>query len=81
MADPKKRRSRDVASRAWQIVQEAIGEEPKYEPEEEEKNPAAVELGRRGGKARAEKLSKEERSEAAKAAAAARWHKHSEALD
>ena len=45
----------------------------------EEKNPAAVALGRmgglRGGKARAEKLSAERRSEIAKAAAAKRWGK------
>jgi len=41
------------------------------------KNPAAVELGRRGGleggKARAAKLTKEQRSEIARKAAAARW--------
>jgi hypothetical protein len=46
-----------------------------------DKNPAAVELGRlgglKGGKARAKKLSAEERSEIAKAAAAARWKKKS----
>ncbi len=45
----------------------------------EEKNPAAVELGRRGGlkggKARAAKMTKEERSESARKAAKARWAK------
>ena len=45
----------------------------------EEKNPAAVELGRlggrKGGKARAEKLSPERRTEIAKKAAEARWAK------
>jgi len=45
----------------------------------EEKNPAAVELGRRGGlkggKARAAKLTPEERSESARKAAKARWAK------
>lgn len=44
-----------------------------------EKNPAAVMLGRKGGlkggKARAEKLSAEERSEIARNAAIARWSK------
>jgi hypothetical protein len=44
-----------------------------------EKDPAAVELGRRGGerggKARAEKMTPEERSEAARQAAQARWRK------
>ena len=45
----------------------------------EEKNPAAVELGRlggkKGGKARAEKLSPERRKEIARKAANARWEK------
>lgn len=37
------------------------------------KNKAAQELGRKGGKARAEKISPERRSEIAKKAAAKRW--------
>jgi hypothetical protein len=45
----------------------------------EEKNPAAVALGKlgasKGGKARAKKLSKEQRSAIAKKAAQARWAK------
>ena len=45
----------------------------------EEKNPAAVELGRlgglKGGKARAEKLTPEQRKEIARKAAKARWEK------
>jgi hypothetical protein len=45
----------------------------------EEKNPAAVALGKlgasKGGKARAEKLTPEQRSEIAKKAAKARWAK------
>ena len=45
----------------------------------EEKDPAAVELGRRGGKkggpARAAKMTPEERSESARKAAKARWDK------
>ena len=44
-----------------------------------EKNPAAVALGRlgglKGGKARADKLTKEKRAEIGKKAAAARWKK------
>jgi hypothetical protein len=39
------------------------------------KNKAAQELGRKGGKARAEKLTAEQRSEIAKKAAAKRWSK------
>jgi hypothetical protein len=42
------------------------------------KNPAAVELGRRGGKARARKLTPEERREAARKAVEARWAKQRE---
>ena len=47
---------------------------------EDRKDPHAVELGRRGGlkggKARAAKLTKEERIESARRAAQARWAKH-----
>ena len=39
------------------------------------KDAAAVSLGRKGGKARAGALSKKERAEIAKKAAAARWKK------
>jgi hypothetical protein len=39
------------------------------------KNPAAVALGRKGGKASAEKLTDEERREKARKAAEARWTK------
>jgi hypothetical protein len=39
------------------------------------KNPAAVALGRKGGKATAEKRTAEERSEAARKAVEARWAK------
>ena len=49
-------------------------------PDENGKDPIAVELGRRGGlkggKARAAKMTKEERSESARKAAQARWAKH-----
>lgn len=39
------------------------------------KNAAAVELGRKGGKARVKKLTPEERKESARKAAEARWAK------
>ena len=39
------------------------------------KNPAAVELGRRGGRASAKKLTPEQRRESARRAAQARWAK------
>ena len=39
------------------------------------KDPAAVKLGRRGGKATAKKLTVEQRRESARKAALARWRK------
>ena len=39
------------------------------------KNPAAVALGRKGGKATAKRLTAEERTESARKAAEARWAK------
>jgi hypothetical protein len=80
-----KKRPRDINLLARQIVEEAIGEplsdKPAEEvkPPEKEKNAAAVALGRlgglKGGKARAAKLSPEERKEIAKKAAEKRWGK------
>ena len=67
----------DVNVLASMIVKKAT-EEPVGEPKLE-KNPAAVALGRlgglKGGKARAKKLTKKQRSEIAKKAAEARWEK------
>ena len=66
-----KRSSTDPNKMAAQIVAQATGEPA------EEKNPAAVELGRlgglKGGKARARKLSARKRSEIARKAAKKRW--------
>lgn len=68
----------DLNQLAKSIVGQTTDEEPK-QPEEPEKNPAAVALGRlgglKGGVARAKKLTAEERSEIAKKAAKARWVK------
>ncbi len=70
------RKSRDLNALAASIVEEATGDSPETTAEPP-KNPAAVELGRlgglKGGQARASKLSPQERSEAAKRAAEARW--------
>jgi hypothetical protein len=69
---------RDANLTAFRVVQEATAEDEKEEAPLE-KNPAAVALGRlggkKGGKARAEKLSKERRAEIARKAARARWKK------
>jgi hypothetical protein len=78
MPDRSRKRPRDPNELAKQLVDEATGEVPKYDPDEG-KDPAAVALGRKGGlkggKARAAKMTPAERSEAAKKAAAARWGK------
>jgi hypothetical protein len=73
-----KKRLVDINELAASVLEEAIGSKPEV-PADNGKNPAAVELGRlggkKGGKARAEKLSPEERTEIARMAARARWHK------
>ncbi len=77
----KKKQPRDANQLAKAIVDEATGDAPdegaEEAPADEGKNPAAVALGRlggkKGGKARAAKLTKEQRSEIARKAAAARW--------
>lgn len=91
MSDTPKRPKRpaDFNQRAYQVFQEAIGEAPAQVPDEDakppvkppkpggEKDPAAVELGKRGGRKgglrRAALLSPERRREIAKLAALRRW--------
>ena len=73
-----RKRPRDLNELAASIVADATSEEPKQpEPDAAEKNPAAVELGRlggrKGGRARAARLTPEQRSEIARKAAHARW--------
>jgi len=67
---------RDMNAMARAIVDQATSDKPEPDPYEG-KNPAAVELGRlggkKGGKARAAKLTAEERSEIARRAAKSRW--------
>ena len=60
--------------RAFQIVQETTGLALRPDPDEG-KDPAAVAMGRKGGEARAQKMSKTRRSEIASKAARARWGK------
>jgi hypothetical protein len=71
------RKPRDVNQLASSVVDEATGEAPFESEPDPRKNPAAVELGRRGGlkggKARAKKLTARQRSDAARRAAQARW--------
>jgi hypothetical protein len=70
----KPKRPTDLNQLAASIVQAATEGEPE---DKDKRDPAAVALGRKGGlkggKARAAKLTPEERSEIAKKAAQARW--------
>ncbi len=74
----KPKRPRDTNQLAKRIVDLATGEAQEEQPEHG-KDPAAVALGRKGGlkggKARAAKMTPEERREAARKAAKARWGK------
>jgi hypothetical protein len=71
---PKRSSRKDINELAASIVEQATEEE-----EKPQKNPAAVELGRlgglKGGKARAAKLTPEQRKEIARKAANSRWGK------
>jgi hypothetical protein len=79
MPDRSRKRPRDVNALAKQLVAEATGEAEPFDPDAG-KDPAAVALGRKGGlkggKARAAKMTPEQRRGAARKAAQARWHKH-----
>jgi hypothetical protein len=71
----KPNRPRDPNQLGKLIVDLSVGEadDSKNLPNESGKDPAAVALGKKGGKARAAKLSPRKRAEIAKKAAAARW--------
>jgi hypothetical protein len=70
----KRSRPEDVNETAFRVMREAT---TAHGPEPTEKNPAAVALGRLGGKkggpARAAKLSAKQRSQIARKAAMTRW--------
>ena len=70
------KRPADVIANAVKVMRIATGEEEEDlpTPEKEGKDPAAVSMGKRGGKARAEKhATPERRAEIAKKAAEKRW--------
>jgi hypothetical protein len=77
MKNPK--RPKDTNQLAKSIVELATGEKSEPRNEDSGKDPNAVALGRKGGlkggKARAEKLTAEQRKEIAEKAAKARWKK------
>ena len=66
------KRPADVVGNAVRIMEIATGQREE-EIEDDGKDPAAKALGAKGGKARAEKLTPERRSEIARKAAAKRW--------
>lgn len=74
----------DVAEIAFRVMREATGEAPKTSPpaERTEKNADAVERGRKGGQkggnARAQQLTADQRSAGAAKAARARWKRDSD---
>ena len=67
------KRPADVVGAAVKVMKIATGEIE--EDTDDGKDKAAVELGRKGGRARAAKLGKERREEIARLAAQARWRK------
>lgn len=68
------KRPADVIGNAVKVMRIATGEEEE-EFEDDGKDPAAKALGAKGGRARAKKLTPEQRSEIARKAAAKRWAK------
>lgn len=68
------KRPPDVIGNAIRVAKIATGEiEEDTEAEDDHKDKAAAELGRKGGKARAAKMTAEQRREAARRAATKRW--------
>jgi len=74
-----KRKVEDVNEAAFRVVRESTSEPIPITRVKRRKNPAAVALGRiggkRSGKARMEKMTPEQRRQLASKAARARWHK------
>lgn len=82
MADKRPKRPRDLNQWAKHMLDVITGdvEDRAPTPEEQGKDPAAVARGRmggaKGGKVRAERLSRDERVASARKAALARWNRH-----
>ncbi len=67
------KRPADVVSNAVKVMRIATGEEEEEFDGKDGKDPAAQAMGRKGGKARAKKLTDRQRAEIAKNAALRRW--------
>ena len=73
MTEKRKKRPRDPIELAKLIGDIATGQVP--DVEDDGKDPAASALGKKGGQARAKRLTEDERKEIARLAAEARWKK------
>ncbi len=69
------KRPRDPSQLGKLIVDLSVGAAEETIPAPDARDPAAVSLGQRGGKARAASLSKKRRADIAKKAAKARWER------
>ena len=69
------KRPGDVIGAAVKVMKIATGE-IEEDLDDDGKDKAAVELGRKGGRARAAKMTPERRAEIARKAAAKRWFQH-----
>jgi hypothetical protein len=67
------KRPADVIGNAVRVMRIATGEETETLPPDDGKDPAAKALGKKGGAARAAKMTPERRAEIAKKAARSRW--------
>jgi uncharacterized protein YaiL (DUF2058 family) len=67
------KRPADVVSNAVHVMKIATGEIEELGETDDGKSKAAVELGRKGGLARAKSISKTQRAKIARKAAKARW--------
>jgi hypothetical protein len=74
------KRPRDPNQLAKSIIDIATGQKPDRDPtpQEQGKDPAAVAMGKKGGAARAARMTAEKRSEIAKKAAVERWKSKSD---
>ncbi len=72
------KRPADVIGNAVKVMRIATGEEPEDYGPEDTKDQAAQALGRKGGAARAAKMTPERRAEIARVAADRRWRRGSD---
>ncbi len=73
----RKKKEHDFAVTAFRVMQEATGQTEEETKQDIDYSALGRKGGLKGGKARAEKLTSEQRSEIAKKAALARWNKKS----